>query len=143
MASTRKNMIEADEALIVIDAYEGKRIFRETTFFGEFGGFDFVRDFLSDRTVEIRRINTMTWEKAEDITEECARAWLIDDDADDENYVVYPDDDGDFDHCEKHMPSYVKNSKAWAQWKDDIRAETPVNPAPEWGTYHTINGHAA
>lgn len=137
MASTRKHMIEIGEALIVIDAYDGKHIFRETAFFEEFGGFDFIRDFLGDKTIEIRRINTITWEKAEEFTEDCAYAWLMDADAE------YALDYSDRDQCESIMPLYVKNSKAWARWIDDVEAEAPINMVREWGTHSTSNGHAS
>lgn len=130
----RKNMIEADEALIVINQHNGKRFIRETDFFGEYGDFDFVRDYLSDRTVEIRRINTMTWEKAEDITDECAHHWLMEADAE------YALDYNDRDQCESVMPLYVKNSKAWARWMDDQQAEKPVDAVKEYGTLSVQNG---
>lgn len=137
MASTRKHMIEADEALIVIDQHNGKRFIRETAFFGEFGGFDFVSHYLLDETVEIRCINTITWEKAEEITEDCAYAWLMDADAE---YALDYDDIG---QCEQIMPLYVKQSKAWARWMDDQQAEKPVNVSAMYGTYSATNGHAA
>lgn len=137
MSSTRKHMIEADEALIVIDQYDGKRFIRETAFFGEFGGFDFIRDFLTDNTAEIRRINTMTWANSEDVTEECAREWLIDADA---NYAL---DYDNREQCESVMPIYVKQSKTWERWMDDQQAEKPINMSTMYGTYSTINGHVA
>lgn len=136
MASTRKHMIEADEALIVIDQHNGKRFIRETAFFGEFGNFDFISHYLLDETVEIRRANTATW-AVEDITDECAYAWLMEADAE---YALDYDDIG---QCEQIMPLYVKQSKAWARWMDDQRAEKPVDLSREYGTYSTINGHAA
>lgn len=137
MASTRKHMIEADEALIVIDQHNGKRFIRETAFFGEFGNFDFISHYLLDETVEIRRINTMTWEKAEEITDECAYAWLMEADAE------YALDYDDRDQCESIMPIYVKQSKAWVRWMDDQRAEKPVSMSAMYGTYSAVNGHVA
>lgn len=136
MASTRKHMIEADEALIVIDQHNGKRFIRETAFFGEFGNFDFVSHYLLDETVEIRRINTETW-AVDDITDECARQWLIA--ADEDGSLDYDEPDT----CEQIMPLYVKQSKAWARWMDDQQAEKPVNVSAMYGTYSATNGHAA
>lgn len=135
MASNRNHLIEADEALIVIDQIDTKRYLRDSSFFGEFGGFDFIRDFITDKTVEIHRINTTTWENAEDITEECAREWLIDADA---NYAF---DYDNREQCESIMPEFVKQSKTWARWMDDQEAEKPVDPKKEYGTHSVVNGH--
>lgn len=136
MASTRKHMIEADEALIVIDQHNGKRFIRETAFFGEYGNFDFIRHYLLDETAEIRRANTETW-VIDDITDECARHWLID--ADEDGSLDYDDPA----ECERIMPLYVKQSKAWARWMDDLEAEKPVSMSAMYGTYSAVNGHVA
>lgn len=133
----RKHMIEVDEALMVIDQYNGKRFIRETGSFGEFGDYYLVSHYVTDRTVEIRRINTVAWEHAEDITDECAHHWLMEADA---QYALNYDDIG---QCESIMPLYVKNSKAWARWMDDQQAEKPVNVSAMYGTYSAVNGHVA
>lgn len=152
--ASRRFLLEADEALIVIEEHSDKtgkcleRHVRDTGKIGEFGNFDWIQHWLTDKTVcvmclNISKVNASGKHEAEDLTEECARQWLIADDADDANPVVYPDDEGSYDHCEERMPLYVKRSKAWARWIDDVEAETPVNMAREWGTYSTTNGHAA
>lgn len=131
----RKHMVEADEALIVIDEYDGKRFIRETAFFGEFGNFDFIIHYLLDETVEIRRINATTWAEAEDITDECAHHRLMEADAE------YALDYNDRDQCESVMPMYVKRLRAWARWMDDQQAEKPVDAVKEYVTLSVRNGH--
>lgn len=135
MASNRNHLIEAYEALIIINMVDNKRYIRETGFFGRAGSFQLINDFIGRDTVEIRRINTTTWENAEDITEECAREWLIDADA---NYAF---DYDNLEQCESIMPEFVKRSKTWARWMDDQEAEKPVDPKREYGTHSVVNGH--
>ena len=117
----RKHMIEADEALIVIDQHNSKRRIRESCIIGEVGDYCLVSYYVTDDTVEIRRINTTTWANAEDITDECAHHWLMEADAE------YALDYADRGQCESVMPLYVKRSKAWARWMDDQQAEKPVD----------------
>lgn len=134
MASTP--ILNADELLLVVCEYNGKQFLRDSNSKGEFGDFDFISHWLGDDVAEVRKANAETW-VVTDITEECARQWLI-----------AADEDGSLDYdepgaCERIMPLYVKQSKAWARWMDDVGAEATVNLSCEYGTYSTINGHAA
>lgn len=134
--ASRRFLLEADEILTVLQSFDGKVINRETGFLGEFGNFDWISHWLTDDTVKIIRTNAETL-GGEDITEECARQWLIA--ADEDGSLDYEEPDT----CEAIMPLYVKRSKAWARWLDDAEAEQPVNLSREYGTYSTVNGHVA
>lgn len=128
--------LSAGEYLLIVCEHKGRQSLRDSNSRGETGGFDFIAHWLDDDVVEIRKANSETW-AVEDITEPCARAWLN-----------AADEDGSLDYdepaaCEAIMPLYVRRSKAWARWLDDLEAEAPVNMAREYGTYSTINGHAA
>lgn len=136
MASASEPFLNAHELLLIICVHNGKQYLRDSNGKGEFGGFDFIAHWLDDEVIEIRKVCTKTW-AVTDITEECARQWLIA--ADEDGSLDYDDPS----ECERIMPLYVHRSDSWARWLDDIRAETPVNLSREFGTYSTINGHAA
>ena len=66
------------------------------------------------------QVNAETW-VSEDVTELCAHKFLY---ARDESMGVELDDE----YC---FPSYVRNSRAWALWKDDLEASAPIRPDPD------------
>lgn len=136
MASVSEPILKADELLLIVCEHNGKQFLRDSNAKGEFGGFDFISTWLDDEVVEVRKANAETW-AVKDITEDCARQWLIA--ADEDGSLDYDEPDT----CEQIMPLYVKQSKAWARWMDDPQAEKPVNVSAMYGTYSATNGHAA
>lgn len=126
MASAiRKCIIEADETIFaLVEHYapvsnKSRRYALETSYFGRaFTVSDLLDELTNDDIVEIRRLNVETW-VSEDITEEVARQYLY---AMDDKEGIELGDERDF-------PAYVRNSRAWALWKDDIEASRPVEDA--------------
>ena len=125
---TRKFMIEANETLISLTTgkhFKNKQWFRETPFLNAaLTDAEVLEELRDDEIISIRRLNTDTW-ASEDITEEVARKYLF---AMDERCGIELDD-------EDRFPAYVRSSKAWALWKDDLEAEARVNPS----IYSTLN----
>jgi len=119
----RKHPIEANETLVAVvcSARIKRQYLRESSFFGKSMSIAEVLDELADdEIVTVLRVDTETW-KSEDITEFCARQYLYDLDS---RMGVELDDEDTF-------PAYVKNSKAWALWKDDLEAAAPARPDPD------------
>jgi hypothetical protein len=119
----RKNIIEANETIVtpVQSARTGQRYILERPIFGEALSVARILDELADDEITaVLRLNTDTW-TSEDITEEVARKFLYDMD---EREGVELDD-------ENRFPAYVRNSRAWALWKDDIQASAPVSIDPD------------
>lgn len=125
--TTRTHTIQADETLIaVVCSKIIKRSYvRESSFFGKaMTPAEILDELADDEIVAVRRLNTETW-ASEDITEECARMWLY---ARDEEVGVDLDD-------EPCLPAFVRSSRAWALWTDDLQAEARQPRAP----YSTLN----
>lgn len=117
----RRNIIEANETFLAVTTgrrYADKRWITETPFFGALDIADLLNELTDDDIIMIRRLNVETW-VSEDITEEVARQYLY---AMDEKEGIELGDERDF-------PAYVRNSRAWALWKDDIEASRPVEDA--------------
>ncbi|KKX25330.1 hypothetical protein [Rhizobium sp. LC145] len=120
----RKHPIEANETLVAVvcSARIQRKYLTESAFFGKAMKIADVLDELSDdEIVTVLRVNTETW-AAEDITEYCARQYLYDRDG--RGLGVELDDEDGF-------PAFVRNSKEWALWKDDLEAAAPVQPDPD------------
>ena len=122
----RENFIEAHETLLLEDwlPSNGKFI-AESDFYGTtyataaeaIKGHEFVRAFRLDR-------ETMT---LEDITEECAEAFMATFDGDPDDY---------------QLPDFVKNSEALETYAEAYRSENGFSPRREWGTLYTTGaGH--
>jgi hypothetical protein len=123
ITATRKHLIEAHEALLTVTTTsdQAKQYIRETDFLGKtMTDADVLDELADDDIIHVRRMNIQTWQ-SEDITELCARKFLY---AMDEREGVELGD-------EERFPAYVKNSKAWALWKDDLEASAPVLPDPD------------
>jgi hypothetical protein len=111
----RKNIIEATETYITLEQLPGGKPFLgESPFFGRSYKADHILDEFGDAVQRIFRVNTETMTN-EDITEEVARHW------------IYRADNVEFGlEDERKFPAYVRNSHAWACWKDDEKASAPV-----------------
>ena len=116
MDEMRKHIIQADETWITIERINGGKPFvGESPFFGNSYKVEDILDEFSDGVQSIYRLNTLTM-VSEDITEEVARHWLYR--ADNQEFGLEDEDT---------FPAYVRNSKAWACWKDaDELAALPV-----------------
>jgi hypothetical protein len=122
-ADTRKHLIEAHEALLSVTTTRDqvKRYIRETDFLGKsMTDADVLDELSDDDIIHVRRMDVQTWQ-SEDITELCARKFLY---AMDEREGIELDD-------EDRFPAYVRNSTAWALWKDDLEASAPVQIDPD------------
>lgn len=114
----RKHPIEANETLVAVvcSARIKRQYLRESSFFGKSMSIAEVLDELADdEIVTVLRVDTETW-KHEDITEYCARQYLYDQDS--RSGVDLED--------EESFPVYVRNSKAWANWKHDLEMQKPI-----------------
>lgn len=122
----RTNFIEAHETLLLEDQLPSAgKFFAESDCYGTIyataadaiQGAEFVRAFRLDR-------ETMT---LEDITEECAKAFMAD-------FKGDPDDD--------RLPDFVKNSEALEAYAEDYRIEKGFDPVRAYGTLYTTGaGH--
>ncbi|WP_174804383.1 hypothetical protein [Martelella limonii] len=122
----RTKFIEAHETLLLEDQIAGApRFIAESDCYGTtyataadaIQGAEFVRAFRLDR-------ETMT---LEDITEECAKAFMATFDGD-------PDDD--------RLPDFVKNSEALEAYAEDYRIEKGFSPVRAYSTLYTTGaGH--
>lgn len=123
----RKHFLEANETILSISSFvncvgQDRSVIQETPHIGLPMSIADVLDELSDDTIHtVRRINVETWE-SKDVTEQVARAYL---NAEDEKPSGVRISD------EREFPLYVKNSRAWSLWKDDLEAERPVQPDPD------------
>ena len=134
ITATRKHLIEAHEVLLSVTTTrdQAKQYLRETDFFGKtMTDADVLDGLRDDDIIHVRRLDLQTW-LSEDITEICARKYLY---AMDEREGIELDD-------EDRFPAYVKNSKAWARWKDDLEAERPVRPTVYSTLSHEVQGIA-
>lgn len=121
--TTRKHPIEANETLVAVVCSQRikRQYLQESSFFGKtMTAAELLGELADDEIVTVLRVDTTTW-KSEDITEYCARQFLY---AMDEEEGVELDD-------EDRFPAYVKTSRAWALWKDDLEASAPVLPDPD------------
>jgi hypothetical protein len=125
--AARKHIIQANETVLCLSKWNSpiwgpRSIVAETPALGRaMTVADLLDELTDDDIVTIRRINVETWSAPEDITEEVARQYLY---AMDENEGVELVD-------EDRFPAYVKNSRAWALWKDDLEASAPAKPDPD------------
>ncbi|AXV15082.1 hypothetical protein CYG48_04835 [Neorhizobium sp. SOG26] len=115
---TRKHPIEANETLVAVvcSARIQRQYIRNSEFFGQTLTVAQMLDHLADdEIVTVLRVSTDTWAH-EDITEYAARQYLYDRD----------EREGFGLSDEPTFPAYVRNSKAWALWKDDLEASAPL-----------------
>jgi len=111
----RKHIIETNETYFAIERINGGKPFiTESPFFGTAYKVDHILDEFAEGVQSIFRINTETM-KSEDITEEVAQQWLFR--ADNTEFGLEDD---------RLFPAYVRDSRAWACWKDDVAASAPV-----------------
>ena len=125
--ATRKHIVEANETVLCLSKWTSpiwgpRSVITETPAMGRpLTVSDLLDELTDDDTVTIRRLNVETWSAPEDITEEVARHYLY---AMDERKGVELDD-------EDRFPAYVRNSRAWSLFKDDLEASAPVEPDPD------------
>lgn len=121
----RKNIIEANETIVtpVQSARTGQRYVLERPIFGEaFSVSRLLEELADDEITAVLRLNTETW-VSEDITEQVAREFIYE--LDDAGKLKL-DGDTTADDLSDRFPAYVRNSRSWALWKDDLIAEQPV-----------------
>ncbi|CAD7023286.1 hypothetical protein REJC140_00155 [Pseudorhizobium endolithicum] len=125
--ATRKHIIEANETVLCLSKWNSpiwgpRSVIAETPAMGRpLTVCDLLDELTDDDTVTIRRLNVETWSAPEDITEEVARHYLYV--MDEREGVELGDED--------RFPAYVRNSRAWALWKDDLEASAPVHRDPD------------
>jgi hypothetical protein len=104
--------IEANETILITDTANGRPYFAESPFHGQELPEGWVLDQLNDTTVRALKFNFDTL-AAEDITEDCAEAWLRD------------RDDGCYEIDADSLPPFVANSIAWAV--RDLTVKPPLS----------------
>ena len=113
---TRKPFINEDETLLMLDVTpEGLRYIGESTNLGNSYSLDMLMDEPCDKCFRMIVLNTKTL-KSTDVTELFAAAWI---ERRDEEREIEADDEVGF-------PDYVRNSMAWARFKDDLEASAPL-----------------
>jgi len=121
-----RKIITEDETLLMFDTTRfGNQYVGESTSFGKSYTVDMLLDEPGDSCFRILILNTKTL-KSTDATEWFAQEWLKR--ADGQPDGIELDD-------EDRFPTYVRNSKAWALWRDDLQAETHVKV----GIYSTLD----
>ena len=114
-----RNIISEDETLLMFDVTRfGNQYVGESTSLGKSYTIDMLLDEPGDNCFRILILNTKTL-KSTDVTEWFATEWLKRADADPSGIEV---------EDEESFPAYVRNSSAWARWRDDLEAEARVNP---------------
>lgn len=90
--------------------------------------YDTAEDAIKGRDDFIQAIRfDMDTMNGEDVTEECAMAWL-------DGGAWTPEDD---------VPEFVANSEAFENWCEEYHAENGLNHRQQYGTYSTIGGRVA
>lgn len=112
-----RKLIQKTETLLIVSEYGAKTVIDESSEFGVEFTEDDIFPMLDLNTVRILRMD-MSQLVAEDITEDVARAWIVD-------LEAFGYDIIDFD--EAKIPAFVKASRALDAWQDDIEAEAPVS----------------
>jgi hypothetical protein len=108
-------VISDTQALLAVDTVKGgKRYFRESEFFGKNLTAQDVISEVGDTAIRIYRLDVDPMGLIEDITERVAREYL--NIADNDEFGVQP----------SALPTYVRQSTAWAVWQDDERDMSPV-----------------
>jgi len=121
-----RNIISEEEALLMFDTTRfGNQYVGESTSLGKSYTIDMLLDEPGDSCFRILILNTKTL-KSTDVTEWFASEWLKRADAQPEGIEIEDED---------RFPAYVRNSKAWARWRDDLEAEARVNR----GLYSTLD----
>lgn len=91
-------------------------------------GYETAADAIKGRDDFIRAMRLdLSTIKGEDVTEECAAAWL-------DSWTGTPDDD---------VPAFVENSEAFEAWCEEYRTENGFDPRREYGTYNAVGGRVA
>jgi hypothetical protein len=125
--ATRKHIIQANETVLCLSQWNSpiwgpRSVVTETPALGRpLTIADLLEELTDDDIITIRRLNLQTWSAPEDITEEVARQYLY---AMDEREGIELGGEDCF-------PKYVRNSRAWALWKDDLEASAPIQPDPD------------
>lgn len=129
-----RDFISKNHTLIVFDEIRGKQYPLEIERRKTFATIDHVIAELGDETVQVLRmidhaapdaIEATENFRVEDITEDCAKAWIA---------AHQMRDD-----IENVRPLYVQRSQAWSDWEDG-RDDGTYRPAATWGTYNTLHG---
>lgn len=116
--SDSKQLIGADDFLLKLEEYSsGRQFINESPFKGQiFDNEDLIRE-LGDNVIRIFKLNSNTFGKPVEITEDCAREYLV------QRYL----------HIskarlsdEETFPDYVKNSSVWRDFKDDVSMRWPI-----------------
>lgn len=116
----RAPQINEDETLLMFDTTRtGQSYVGESTTLGKRYTIDMLLDEPGDSCTRILILNTKTL-RSSDVTEHFADAWLKR--LDTEEHGIELDD-------EVRFPAYVKTSRAWAVWRDDLEAERPIEDA--------------
>lgn len=116
--SDSKQLIGDDDFLLKLEEYSsGRQFINESPFKGQiYDNEDLIRE-LGDNVIRVFKLNSKTYDKPVEITEECAREYLV------QRYV----------HIsqarlsdEETFPDYVKNSGVWRDFKDDVSMRWPI-----------------
>lgn len=128
-----RNIIGRDEVLLMFGTtLSGQTYASYSTALGNEYTIDMLLDEPGDQCIRLIVLNTKTL-RSSDVTELFARQWLRRLDAD--QHGIDPED-------EHRFPAYVRDSREWAVWRDDLRAEAKVYSATrEHGTLsHRLQG---
>jgi hypothetical protein len=113
-----KYLISADDFLLKLEEYNsGRQFISESPFKGQiYDNEDLIRE-LGDTVIRVFKINSKTFGKPVDITEECAQEYLV------QRYrhlsQARLSDEPTF-------PDYVKKSGVWRDFKDDVSMRWPI-----------------
>lgn len=128
---TDRYIISDDDILLMFNTTRSGEVYvSDSTGLGKTYTLDMLLDQPGDNCPRILILNTKTL-KSSDVTEMFATAWLKRAHKADELDV---DEDFTAEDLEAGFPDFVKNSRAWADWKSDIEADLP---------YLLPKGHAA
>lgn len=123
--ATRK-FIQTGEAFLLQDRYADGFYFKETDVLPK--SYDTAKDAIQGDNDFIRAIRfDLSSMKGEDVTEECAAAWL-------EGWDGHPD------VPRKDIPVFVLESEAFERWCENYYTEFGLNDRRQHGTYSTVGG---
>lgn len=124
MQTTHRKFIQSGEVLLLKTRYADGFYIKETDVLPKV--FDTAADAIrgDDDFVQAIRFDLSDM-KGEDVTEDCAAAWLQD-------WEGTPDDE---------VPAFVENSEAFENWCEAYRTENGFNERRAYGTYRAVGGH--